>query len=311
MIVCPLDERWKLNQPISVTNGTSSEVTSIANLYSDGLNHSSEAKYYLCAITMIKNASRFVPDWVRYHRRIGIDHFYVLDNNSPDLDQLAGQLEDVEIISWPWKRSQHAAFTYAGMVAKSRCKWIIHFDVDEYIYPRSPPSFAALVHQLDQGGNIGAVRFPTLPMTAPNLRECPQTGVVQGYLYRREWATALHTHNGLQVTKSVCMAEAMRGLHHVHTCSTPGLPQSLINESQAYIVHYGSQCWRDFFVQKLKYGRNGVADWAAPSSLSDAPPASHWLFNVPKHYTVRDTDFRDFYLSIMAGPSPPPPTLVS
>ncbi len=37
-------------------------------------------------ITMIKNASRFLPDWVRCHRRIGIDRFYVFDNNSTDLD---------------------------------------------------------------------------------------------------------------------------------------------------------------------------------------------------------------------------------
>ena len=310
MITCRRDERWRLDEPISVSTELSIAVPSTAILHSDTMESSSMAKYYLCAITMIKNASRFLPDWVRYHRRIGIDRFYVFDNNSSDLDQLAGQLEDVELISWPWKRSQHAAFTYGGLVAKSRCKWIVYFDVDEYIHPRSPPSFAALVRQHDDGGETGAIRLPTLPMTAQNLRECPDTGVVEGYLYRRERAAALHMRNGVHVVKTACRADAARGLHRVHFCVTPGARQLLVNESQAYIVHYGSQCWRDFFVQKLKHGRNGVADWANPAGLSGAPPATHWLFNLSKKYTVRDTEFRDFYRRTMAGPAPRPPTLV-
>ncbi len=151
-------------------------------------------------------------------------------------------------------------------------------------------------------------------MTARNLRDCPDTGVVEGYLYRRERAAALHkTRNGgAHVVKSACRADAAaRGLHRVHSCVTPGARQHLVNESQAYIVHYSSQCWRDFYAQKIQHGRNGMADWAAPAGLSGTPPASHWVFNLTREYTVRDTEFRDFYRRTMAGPAPPPPALVA
>jgi hypothetical protein len=315
MITCRRDDRWKNEELISVSNGSSIGAPSTAILRSD-TDVPSGSKYYLCAITMIKNASRFLPDWVRYHRRIGIDRFYVLDNSSPDLDQLAGQLEDVELIPWPWKRSQHAAFTYGGLVAKSRCTWIVYFDVDEYIHPRSPPSLAALVREHDApppagAAAAGALRLPTLLMTAPDLRLCPPSGVVEGYLHRRGRAAALHTRGGAHVVKAVCRAAAAGGLHRVHHCATPGAPQPLVNESRAYVVHYSHQCWRDFYAQKLRHGRSGVADWPAPAGLSEAPPASHWLFGLPGGYTVRDPEFRDFHRRTMAGPAPPPPTLVA
>jgi hypothetical protein len=48
-------------------------------------------------------------------------------------------VDDVEPGSWSWKRSQHAAFTYEGLVARSQCEWIVYFDVDKYIHQHSSP----------------------------------------------------------------------------------------------------------------------------------------------------------------------------
>ena len=100
----------------------------------------------------------------------------------------------------------------------------------------------------------------------------------------------------------------MRSLHHVHYCPTrPGANNTFIDASQAVVVHYVFQCWRDFYVQKIKYGRNGVKDWP-DGNFSESPPAndSHWLFKEAQRFTVRDTEFRDFYLRTMAGPAPQP-----
>jgi hypothetical protein len=40
-----------------------------------------------------------------------------------------------------------AAFTYGGLVARSRCRRIAYLHVEEYIRPRSPPSLAALIRE--------------------------------------------------------------------------------------------------------------------------------------------------------------------
>ncbi len=65
------------------------------------------------------------------------------------------------------------------LVAKSRCRWIVCFDADEYVHPRSPPSLVAIVRQHDSQGDC-AIRMQTMLMTALNLRECPTSGV-EGY----------------------------------------------------------------------------------------------------------------------------------
>jgi hypothetical protein len=60
------------------------------NLTSDSVRNwgISSAKHYLYAITPF----RLLPNWVRYHRWIGIDRFCVFDNYSTDRDQLASPL---------------------------------------------------------------------------------------------------------------------------------------------------------------------------------------------------------------------------
>ena len=239
MFSCQRHKGWKVEEPITVSNRSSYRAPSTAVLHRDTLENAVDAKYFLCGVTMIKNCSKFLPDWVSYHRRIGVDHFYVLDNISPDLDMLTGQ-PDVEFIRWPWRRSQHAAFTFVGLMAKSRCRWIVYFDVDEYVYPRSSPSLATLVREHDQTGSTSMLRLPSVLMSSQDLHQCPQTSVVEGYLYQQDPQT-VDPKQTSEKGKSVCRTEDMRGAHRVHYCQLrPGANQSFINISQVPIPNTGS-----------------------------------------------------------------------
>lgn len=43
---------------------------------------SKKYKIVLCAI--FKNEGRFLKEWIEYHRLIGVDHFFMYNNNSTD-----------------------------------------------------------------------------------------------------------------------------------------------------------------------------------------------------------------------------------
>lgn len=84
--------------------------------------------------TQAKGVAHLLTDWVEYHRRIGVDMVYILDNNDEsDLWRLMRPRADVEVVYWPWQKSQVQAFSYLLVVLRTRCKWVLMTDVDEYV----------------------------------------------------------------------------------------------------------------------------------------------------------------------------------
>jgi hypothetical protein len=52
----------------------------------------------------------------------------------------------VEVIPWPWRRSQNQAYSHALAFARSRCHWIFLADVDYFLFPLiSPPTVQGIV----------------------------------------------------------------------------------------------------------------------------------------------------------------------
>lgn len=47
-------------------------------------------KQFLAVCVIIKNEARYLAEWIVYHQLVGVDHFYIYDNNSED--DLAGVL---------------------------------------------------------------------------------------------------------------------------------------------------------------------------------------------------------------------------
>jgi hypothetical protein len=39
-------------------------------------------KYYLSTCCMIKDENEYGEEWINYHRKIAVKHFYIYDNNS-------------------------------------------------------------------------------------------------------------------------------------------------------------------------------------------------------------------------------------
>lgn len=104
----------------------------------------------ICAI--FKNEDRYLKEWIEYHRIIGIDHFYLYNNNSSDrsLEILLPYIKEsiVTLISWPdalttEEESQMWAFStqipaYENAIkfrSKNETEWLILMDIDEFLVP--------------------------------------------------------------------------------------------------------------------------------------------------------------------------------
>ena len=304
VVECAWNRFWVDGRAVSVGKHRRHSFPSTARLHTELMSIVRGPKYSICAMTQVRDASKFLPDWIDYHRRIGIDHFYVFDNNSSEsfVDD-----PDTEIIRFPWKKSQYQALMYGIQVVKARCQWLAVFDVDEFIYPRGVGSIPALIASMTADrSDAGEMRFNMLKMSSNNLDNCPNTSVPEGYAYRMRravpdfinpkgisWVASLYAHN-------IHWARFEKG----HSGSRTG--KVIVPSEMAYMVHYSVQCWPDYFVAKYKYGRNGlVSDYANPGYRQDAAPRG-WRQRMSGAYSVKDTSFRGFFLRAMARPRPEP-----
>ncbi len=98
-----------------------------------------EKKYNVCICAIFKDEGFFLKEWLEYHLIIGIDHFYLYNNNSSDNYQeilnpfiRAGI---VTLIDWPHQQAQMEAYQDAIKHFREETKWLGFIDLDEYVVP--------------------------------------------------------------------------------------------------------------------------------------------------------------------------------
>ena len=187
-------------------------------------------------------------------------------------------------------------------MTKSRCQWLVVFDVDEFIYPKGLDSIPELVTALGQN-DTGEMTFMTLTMTSHSLERCPNVSLPEGYVHRSNVTPELFSY------KSISLLEALYG-HHIHSGifgkGHNRTRRVVVPSELAYIVHYNLPCWRDYYKSRYKFGRSGlVRDWDATGYQEEVMPPN-WDQNVAWGYPMKDTAFRDFFLATVARPRPKP-----
>ena len=105
--------------------------------YSDSSN-SKKRKYQICSCTMIYNGAKFLKEWVYYHSHLGVEKFFLYDNNSEDgLHEILQTLEKFNVTQepWPWVKTQEAGFSHCALRSLRECKWMLYTDIDEFLFP--------------------------------------------------------------------------------------------------------------------------------------------------------------------------------
>lgn len=97
-------------------------------------------KYGVSLCLIFKNEAPFLKEWIDYHRTIGVDHFYLYNNNSNDnfnevLDNYVKE-ELVTLIDFPYDHAQMKAYEHCFENYKGESNWIGFIDADEFICPR-------------------------------------------------------------------------------------------------------------------------------------------------------------------------------
>ena len=115
-------------------------------------------KYHISLCIMFKDEAPYLREWIEYHRLIGVDHFYLYNNNSSDNYEMVIKpyIEQniVTLIDWPHQHAQVDGYEDCIQRFQSESDWIGFIDVDEFLVPVDEES---LVSFLDRFSHRPAV----------------------------------------------------------------------------------------------------------------------------------------------------------
>lgn len=109
-------------------------------------------KHYLAAAAIVRNEGPYLAEWLEYHHLVGIEKFYIYDNQSTDntAEVLRPYVQAgwVEYIPFPGEKRQLPAYQDALTRSRETCRWLALFDLDEFLVPVQDETLADFVRNL-------------------------------------------------------------------------------------------------------------------------------------------------------------------
>lgn len=96
-------------------------------------------KYNISICAIFKNEANYMKEWIEFHQMMGVDHFYLYNNNSADdyFSVLSQYIEKgiVTLVEWPEVPGQLTAYKNWYENYRFETKWVSFLDLDEFICP--------------------------------------------------------------------------------------------------------------------------------------------------------------------------------
>eukprot|EP00249_Psilotum_nudum_P014221 c24726_g1_i3 orf=399-2249(-) len=270
-------------------------------------------QYNICACTMVWNGAKFLREWVIYHSYLGVQRFFIYDNNSEDnISSVVESLVayNVSRHAWPWMKTQEAGFSHCSIRALEECLWVLFVDLDEFIFlkqcahPGAQDSLTPLhrlitLYDAAAKGQLGQLKISCYNFGPSGLTTLPKSGQTVNYICRM---------NAQKRVKSIVRLKAVNNaycsrVHHFEL--KQGFVSARAAKDDAVIHHYKYPVWEDFKVKFIRRVATFVADWKEKKDMDsyDRTPGlgneavepigwAHWFCE------MEDTELRDYVLKV-------------
>lgn len=109
-------------------------------LFLCGKKNIANKKFYVSICSIFKDEASFLEEWIEFHRLVGVEHFYLYNNNSSDnfLEILDPYIHQglVTLIDWPHSQAQLKAYEHFYENYRAETSWVSFLDIDEFICPK-------------------------------------------------------------------------------------------------------------------------------------------------------------------------------
>lgn len=120
-----------------------------------------EKKYNVAVCAIFKNEAPYLKEWIEYNHLVGIEHFYMYNNNSEDDYEgiLNPYIEKglVTLVQWPHNQAQMQCYKNCIEKYSQETKWLGFIDIDEFIVPKDKDNIYDILKNFEK--NRGSVKL--------------------------------------------------------------------------------------------------------------------------------------------------------
>jgi len=134
-------------------------------------------EYGVTIAAIFKNENLYIQEWLEFHILVGVDHFYLYDNDGGDeAAQILKPYEEQGYVTrHPWthldgtkfdratplkqRNKNHEAFGHAAKTYRDRFRWLMKIDIDEFLFPLEGDRIPPLLERYDRS-RVKGLRIP-------------------------------------------------------------------------------------------------------------------------------------------------------
>ena len=157
-----------------------------------------DSAFRCSAVAIMRDEGKYLKEWIEHHLSVGVDHFYLYDNESKDntASILQPYIDNkiVTMIKWPGDMVQISAYNDAISRYKYYTEYMAFIDIDEFIVPVDPvKSVPQIVDEIFDEYTKKEFKGPFQPggvgvnwmvYGTSNRKETADEPVLEAYLYR-------------------------------------------------------------------------------------------------------------------------------
>ena len=140
---------------------------------------------YLSLCLICKDENDYLPEWLDYHILMGVDRFYIYDNESQFSlrETLKEYIERGWVIAmdFPGKGAQLYAYDHCLQTFGAYTRWLGFIDTDEFLVPKTCLDLKDFLKEYEQ---FGGLAVSSLFFGSGGHRERPVAGQIAGYTLR-------------------------------------------------------------------------------------------------------------------------------
>ena len=215
-------------------------------LYINNTYIESKPKYNLSVMSIFKNETMNLKIWIEHYLWQGVEHFYLIDNDSTD-DPLNILQEYIDngIVTYYFKpekhqQPQHYRYVFDNEGLKDKTKWLCICDLDEFFFGTQQK----LVYTINEFDNYDVIYTNSFFYGSDNLIEHP-SDIRSDIIHRQE-----DMENGIKyIFKPKCINDSseiwIHWLVHPGSLQKKILPTETIDNKKIRLNHY--------LIQSLEY----------------------------------------------------------
>jgi hypothetical protein len=261
-------------------------------------------KYNVSILTMFKNESIIIKEWMEYYiKNQEIEHFYLIDNGSTDnYEEIISKYSNYyDLIKDNYRQqfgTQKVLFNkYFLDKIKKETKWIIVIDIDEYIYCTNNQTINSFLSSLNTD-EYDSIYIPWKIFGSSNFEKQPDN-IINSFILRENNNDILTRITKWQpgFFKEICLTKNINVLN-IHECGTNIKKKiykknELIHNSNIYLTDFPIKLNHYMVMSKEYYEKVKCSRGGGASSKCYKYTMNYFNDNLIKYNMIEDLELKN------------------